>query len=76
MFLVIVGSVIGVLLAGAVVYDLRARRRGLAVRGGRALEQEATHSRIDLTVPPFEPSREPGQQDWATYRSRDRKRRG
>ena len=74
MFLVIVGSVIGVLLLVAVVYDLRARRRGVAVRGGRELEQEATHSRIDLSVPPFEPSREAGQQDWATYRRRDRRR--
>jgi hypothetical protein len=73
-FFIVVGSVLGVLLAGAFAYDLRARRRGLAVRVGRDLEHEATHSRIDLTVPPFEPSRHAGQQDWATYRRRDRKR--
>jgi len=73
-FLAIVLTVIGLLFVLAVVYDWRARRRGLSVRGGRDLAREASDSRIDLTLPPFEPSREAGQQDWATYRRRDRKR--
>jgi hypothetical protein len=72
--LIVLVSVLGLLLVGAAVYDWRARRRGLSVRSGRELDHESMHSRIDLNVPPFEPSREAGQQDWATYRRRDRKR--
>ena len=68
--------VISVALSLAFWYDVHQRRRGIAVRSGGALDLEATHHRADINAVPYEPARHAGQRDWATYRQRDRKRRG
>lgn len=68
--------VIGVGLGAALWYDVRQRRRGVAVRPGNELDLEATHHRVDINAVPYEPARHAGQRDWATYRRRDRKKPG
>ena len=70
---IIVAAVIGMLVAGAFVYDVRQRRRGASVRDGRELDVEAMNHRVDINAVPYEPARHAGQRDWATYRRRDRK---
>lgn len=70
----IILAVIGLVLLLAWRYDRRQHRRGHVVRGSRAMTGEATHSRIDIDAVPYEPVRQAGQRDWATYRARDRKR--
>ena len=70
---IIVAAVIGMLVAGAFVYDVRQRRRGVSVRDGRELDVEAMNHRVDINAVPYEPARHAGQRDWATYRRRDRK---
>jgi hypothetical protein len=70
---IIVLAVIVLLLAGALVYDVRQRRRGVSVRNGRELDVEAMNHRVDINAVPYEPARHAGQRDWATYRRRDRR---
>jgi len=70
----IVLVVVGAAFAVAIGYDVRQRRRGVAVRASGALESESLHHRTDINAVPYEPARHAGQRDWATYRRRDRKR--
>lgn len=75
MVLAIVIAVVAVMLGAAVVYDAKQRRRGVRVRSGVDVLNEAVHHRVDIDAVPYEPARHAGQRDWATYRRRDRKRR-
>jgi hypothetical protein len=43
-------------------------------RSAASIASEAMHHRLDINAVPYEPPRQPGQRDWATYRRRDRKR--
>jgi DNA topoisomerase VI subunit B len=70
----IVAGVVGLGLLGAVLYDARQRHRGVAVRSSGSLSNESMHHRVDINAVPYEPARQAGQRDWATYRKRDRKR--
>lgn len=72
--LVLVGTVAGLLVVVAVVYDWRDRRRGWSRRRVGDILGEAVHHRVDIDAVPYEPARHAGQRDWATYRRRDRKR--
>jgi hypothetical protein len=69
----IVGGTVGLGLLCAVLYDVRQRRRGVVVRSSGSLSNESMHHRVDINAVPYEPARQPGQRDWATYRKRDRK---
>lgn len=71
----IVLVVIGLLVVAAAAYDFRQRRRGRSVRSSGELANESMHHRVDVNAVPYEPARQPGQRDWATYRKRDRKPR-
>ena len=63
-------------LAAAVVYDCRQRRRGKSARSWSEIDREAVHHRVDVNAVPYEPARHAGQRDWATYRRRDKRSRG
>ena len=76
MVAVIVVAVIVLLLALGALYDARMRRRGVVVRSSVDVLNEAAHHRVDINAVPYEPARQAGQHDWATYRRRDRKRPG
>jgi hypothetical protein len=67
-------GLLGVLLVVAAVYDVRHARRGESRRRTADVLSEAMHHRLDINAVPYEPAREAGQRDWATYRRRDRKR--
>jgi hypothetical protein len=71
--LLVVAMALGVMMLAAVGYDIRQRRRGRRVRGSSALVGESMHHRADINAVAYEPVRQPGQRDWATYRIRDRK---
>jgi hypothetical protein len=73
--LIIVLAVVGGAIGWAAWYDAKQRRRGVRVRPGGAMANEALHHRVDIDAVPYEPARQAGQRDWATYRARDRKRR-
>ena len=72
----IVLSIVVLMLVGATAYDARQRRRGVSTRHLRQASDEAVHHRLDINAVPYEPARQAGQRDWATYRRRDRKRPG
>ena len=74
MLALVVLLTLGVAFALAFWYDVHQRRRGIAVRSGGALDVESMHNRVDINAVPYEPARQAGQRDWATYRRRDRKR--
>ena len=76
MFAIVVLAVLAVGFAVAFWYDAHQRRRGILVRPGGAMELEASHNRADINAVPYEPARQAGQRDWATYRRRDRKKPG
>ncbi|MDQ1705853.1 MAG: hypothetical protein QOF18_2219 [Frankiaceae bacterium] len=71
----LVASVLGLVLVVAFGYDVRQRRRGVVMRGSSELVNESMHHRVDINAVAYEPARQPGQRDWATYRARDRKHR-
>jgi hypothetical protein len=73
--LLVVGAVFVLMLLAAVAYDARQRRHGLLVRDSAELVNESMHHRVDINAVAYEPVRQPGQRDWATYRARDRKHR-
>jgi hypothetical protein len=71
LFIVVVGGVIVVAIALALVYDHRAKRRGWRVG---ASTEEALHNRVDVkALERGGPSLQGGKQDWMTYRRRDRR---
>jgi hypothetical protein len=67
----VVAVVVALLVAWS--YDRAQHRRGATLRAPGDIHAEAVHSRADLSALPYEPVRQPGQKDWATYRRRDRK---
>jgi hypothetical protein len=69
--LVAVVAVLVAACAAAGWYDVRERRRGAVLRRPGDVLTEAAHSRIDMDAVAYEPVRQPGQRDWATYRRRD-----
>ena len=71
----IVVAIVAVALGVAAIYDVKQRRRGIVVRNGVEVVNEATHHRHDIDAVPYEPARHAGQREWATYRRRDRKPR-
>ena len=70
---VVTGAVVAAALLLTALYDRRQRRRGGRLRGGGEISSESNHHRIDINAVAYEPVRQPGQRDWATYRARDRK---
>jgi hypothetical protein len=71
LFILVVGGVIVVAIALALLYDHRAKRRGWRVS---ASTEEALHNRVDVkALERGGPSLQGGKQDWMTYRRRDRR---
>ena len=71
LFIVVVGGVMVVAIALALLYDHRAKRRGWRVG---ASTEEALHNRVDVkALERGGPSLQGGKQDWMTYRRRDRR---
>jgi hypothetical protein len=68
-FLAVVGGIIILAIALAVVYDHRARRRGWRVGPSTG---EAFQNRLDVTASES-PMLQGSKQDWMTHRQRDRK---
>ena len=66
---------VALVLLGAAMYDRRQRRRGSG-QTWLDIDREAVQHRVDINAAPYEPARHAGQRDWATYRRRDRRRRG
>jgi len=69
MLMVILGSVIAGAVGLASLYDYQARRRGWKVS---ASTTEALNNRLDVESV-HNPYLQGGEQDWMTYRQRDRK---
>jgi hypothetical protein len=67
--LIVAGGVIAVVLALALWYDHRAKRRGARVQ---VSPNEALQSRVDVESIK-NPYVQGGKQDWMTWRHRDRK---